>query len=153
MFHAPATLTILFGTETGMGAALADWAVNAAACRNLHARAIDMATYNTFRLPEERDLLLICSTHGEGDPPETAKDFFDFLAETEARLPDLRFAVLALGDSGYDEFCAAGKFLDRRFEELGATRLAPRQDMDVGERSRARDWIAALLDAVAVRCT
>lgn len=150
MFHAPATITILFGTETGMAATLANWSVTAAACRNVHARAIDMATYNTFRLPQERNLLLICSTHGEGDPPQTAEDFFDFLAKTDDRLSELRFAVLALGDSGYDEFCAAGKFLDRRFEELGATRLALRQDMDVGERSRARDWIVALLDSLAV---
>ena len=149
MFCSPCPLTILFATETGTAAALAEWALVAANSMGVAARLADMATYNTFRLSSERTLLVIASTHGEGDPPQSAADFFDFLDETDAVLNGVRFAVLALGDSGYDAFCAAGQRLDRCLEELGATRIAPRYDMDVGERAIGRAWLLEVIAACA----
>ena len=153
MFYSPCPLTILFATETGTAAALADWALATANRMGVPARLGDMATYNTFRLSSERTLLLIAATHGEGEPPQTASDFFDFLDETDIALTGIRFGVLALGDSGYDHFCAAGKRLDRRLEELGATRVAPRRDIDVGERASARDWLADFIATTAAAAT
>lgn len=149
MFCAPHSLTILFATETGTAAAYAEWAVSEAAKLALPARALDMATYNTSRLAGERNLLVIASTHGEGEPPTTAEDFFEFLDEVRADLSGSCFAVLALGDSGYDEFCAAGKRIDRQLEVLGATRLAPRRDGDVGERREDREWLGEVISAFA----
>lgn len=145
MFCTPYSLTILFATETGTAAAHADWAVSRAAILGLQARAVDMATYNTFRFAGEHNVLVIASTHGEGDPPSAAEDFFQFLEETSLSLSGLNFAVLALGDSGYEQFCAAGKRIDRQLEILGARRIAPRRDGDVGERPEDRRWLERLL--------
>jgi sulfite reductase (NADPH) flavoprotein alpha-component len=134
-------LTILFATETGNAAALAERAAAKALAMGAAVRLRDMATYNTTRIESERNLLVITSTHGDGDPPQTAVDFFEFFDEATIDLCFVRFAVLALGDSGYEDFCEAGKRLDRRLAALGATRLAQRRDIDVGEMKAARAWL------------
>lgn len=151
MLHSPRTLAILFATETGVAAARADWAVGSATTFGLNARAIDMAAYNTYRLRDERDLLIITSTHGEGEPPSTASEFFAFLDDLPGQLDQLRYAVLALGDTGYDQFCAAGKRIDARLETLGATRIVPRRDSDVGEKTEDRAWLNEVLAVFATR--
>ncbi|MGL1133879.1 flavodoxin domain-containing protein, partial [Vibrio parahaemolyticus] len=80
-----------------------------------------MADYKVRQLVHEEDLLIVVSTYGEGDPPQPAAGFFEFVEGRKApKLPGLRFAVLALGDSTYEHYCQAGKRLDRRLEELGA---------------------------------
>lgn len=142
-------LTILFATETGMAAMLAEWAASLGIAHGAAVRIRDMATYNTTRLASECNILAIVSTHGEGDPPSTTLDFFAFLDETNARLSGVGYAVLALGDSGYDDFCAAGRRLDSRLEALGAVRLAPRFEMDVGETKAAKDWLATMVQRFA----
>jgi len=149
---APArTLTILFGTETGNSAALARTAAADAKALGLQAVVADMGDYKPRRLKEEQDLLIIASTYGEGDPPQPAVGFFEFLEGRKApSLSGVRFAVLALGDSTYEKFCEAGKRLDRRFEELGATRLLPRVDCDVDYDDPAAAWIADALARLAL---
>ncbi len=109
-----------------------------------------MGEYKARSLKEEQDVLIIASTYGEGDPPQPAKAFFEFVEGRKApSLAGLRFAVLALGNSTYEKFCEAGKRLDRRFEELGAARLLPRVDCDVDYDDPAGAWIAAALALLA----
>jgi sulfite reductase (NADPH) flavoprotein alpha-component len=143
------TLTILFGTETGNGKGLAKALAEAAQQRGLVPVVVDMADYKTRKLKEEQDLLVISSTHGEGDPPQSAVAFFEFLEGRKApKLPGLRFAVLALGDSTYEKYCEGGKRIDRRLEELGASRLAPRVDCDVDYEEAAAAWIEGIVAKV-----
>jgi sulfite reductase (NADPH) flavoprotein alpha-component len=145
------TLTILFGTETGNSAALARTAAAQAKALGLEAVVADMSDYKPRRLKEEQDLLIIASTYGEGDPPQPAVGFFEFLEGRKApSLSGVRFGVLALGDSTYEKFCEAGKRLDRRFEELSATRLLPRVDCDVDYDDPAAAWIADALARIAL---
>lgn len=140
------TLTILYGTETGNAAELAKALAASAKESGLAAEAVDMANYKTRRLGEEQDLLVIVSTYGEGDPPQPAVGFFEFLEGRRApRLESLRFAVLALGDSTYEFYCEAGKRIDRRLEELGGQRLAPRVDCDVDYDDAAAAWSGEVL--------
>ena len=147
--HARA-LTILYGTETGNSAALARAAADQARGVGLEAVAVDMGEYKTRRLRDEQDLLIIVSTYGEGDPPQPAADFFEFVEGRKApSLTGVRFAVLALGDSTYEKFCEAGKRLDRRFEELGAARLMARVDCDVDYDEAAAVWTADALALLA----
>jgi sulfite reductase (NADPH) flavoprotein alpha-component len=145
---APATrtLTVLHGGETGNSAGLARTFAAAAEAQGLTAEVVDMARYKPRRLREEHDLLVVVSTHGEGDPPQPALDFFDYVEGPKApKLPDLRFSVLALGDSSYEHYCEAGRRLDRRLEALGASRLAPRADCDVDYDETAAQWSAEAL--------
>jgi sulfite reductase (NADPH) flavoprotein alpha-component len=139
-------LTILYGTETGNSAALATTLIKQAEACGLRVTMHDMATYKCRQLKNEQDLAIIASTYGEGDPPQSAAGFFEFIEGHKApKLPDLRFAVLALGDSTYEYYCEAGKRLDRRLEELGAQRLKPRVDCDVDYDEPAAAWIADIL--------
>lgn len=139
---APPVVTILYGSETGNSTGIARNLAERLRQGGLEARLSDMDAYKTRQLKDERFLLVIASTHGEGDPPQSALNFFELIEGRKApKLPDLKYSVLALGDSTYEKFCEAGKRLDRRLEELGATRLAPRIDCDVDFDAPAAQWI------------
>lgn len=144
------TLTVLYASETGTSAELARALGEKLRALGRAPTVVDMADYKSRRLKEEQDLLIVASTHGEGDPPQSAADFFEFLESRKApALPRLRFSVLALGDSTYERYCEAGRRLDRRLEDLGATRLLPRTDCDVDYEEPAAAWMAALLSLCA----
>ncbi|MDW5375792.1 assimilatory sulfite reductase (NADPH) flavoprotein subunit [Halomonas sp. HP20-15] len=143
------TLTILYGSETGNAESVAQQAGEQALARGLPARVVDMADYKARELRDERLLLVVTATHGEGDPPDPALDFYEFLHGRKApKLAEARFAVLALGDSSYEHFCQTGRDLDARFEALGAQRLIERVDCDVDFDEAAGQWIERALDAV-----
>jgi len=143
-------LTILYGTETGNGRSLAKDFAEAAAKRGLAPKVADMADYKVRSLKDEQDLLIIVSTHGEGDPPESARPFFEFVEGARApKLTRVRYSVLALGDSTYEFYCEAGKRLDRRLQELGAGRLNDRVDCDVDYDEPAAEWSEAVVEKLA----
>ena len=144
------TLTILYGTETGNARDLGRALAAAAATRGLSARLSDLSDYKVRQLKDEQDLLFIVSTYGEGDPPQPAVGFFEFFEGRRApRLPDVRFSVLALGDSTYEKYCEAGKRIDLRLEALGATRIHDRVDCDVDYEDPAAAWSGRVLDLLA----
>lgn len=143
-------LAILYGTETGNAAETARALQAAAEAAGLEPALFDMADYKVRRLAEEQDLLVVVSTYGEGDPPQPATGFFEFIEGRKApRLDGVRFAVLALGDSTYEYYCEAGKRLDRRFEDLGAARLAARVDCDIDYEDPAAAWTEAIVAQLA----
>lgn len=144
------TLKVLYAGETGNAAGLAQEIARRAGEQGLVASAEDVAGYKTRGLKDERTLLFVASTHGEGEPAEPARPFFEFLAGRKApRLEGMRFAVLALGDSTYAQYCEAGRLLDRRLAELGAARLHERVDCDVDYDADAARWIDAVLAKLA----
>lgn len=144
------SLTVLYGSETGNGSLLAKAVAKHATGLGLPAKAVDMSGYRSATLKEEQDLLIITSTHGEGEPPQPALSFFEYLQGKKApRLAGARFAVLALGDSTYEFYCEAGKRLDGRLEELGAERLAPRIECDVDQLKQGESWAIELIDRLA----
>src|SRR5690606_14807046 len=123
---------IAFGSETGNCEALARELAKRAGEQGIVVEVADLATLRLRQLAKREHLLLICSTHGDGDPPEPAQPFYEaIMADNAPALKQLHFAVLALGDSSYEQFCLTGRQLDERLEALGAQRLAPRVECDV----------------------
>jgi sulfite reductase (NADPH) flavoprotein alpha-component len=143
-------LTILFGTESGNAEGVAAAAKKAAAKQGFTAKLLDMADATPAEVAEAANLLVIASTWGEGDPPERAVEFHRALmAEGAPRFEGVRFAVLALGDSSYVNFCEIGRRLDSRLEELGGERIAARIDCDLDYEVPAADWTSAALEELA----
>ncbi|CCG42219.1 assimilatory sulfite reductase (NADPH) flavoprotein subunit [Magnetospirillum molischianum] len=147
-------LVILYGSQTGHSADLARHIERRAIGRGLAARAIDMAAYPLQEVKTLRHLLLVVSTYGEGEPPDSARGFHEFLMGRRApRLSGAEFAVLGLGDSSFRHFCKTAREFDARLEELGAHRLMPRLDCDVDYEDPADVWIEATLAAIAPHLT
>lgn len=138
----PAPLvTVLYATHTGNGRGIAEKLADDAIARGLHSRVLSVSDFKPRDLSKEQFLLLVISTHGEGDAPESAAELQRFLFSQRApKLEQLGFSVFALGDSSYEYFCEAGKLFDERLESPGARRLLPRIDADVSFQDVARIW-------------
>ncbi len=145
--EAPKTpLTILYGSQTGNAENLAKRLGKEAARKGFAPTVYEMAQYPTASLPRETRLLLITSTYGDGDPPDNAKTFLEFLnSPGTPTLPSLKFSVFALGDSNYAKFCECGKNFDAGFAKLGAQRIADRADADVDFEAAFVAWMNAVL--------
>ncbi|MET9968671.1 sulfite reductase flavoprotein subunit alpha [Streptomyces sp. NPDC006356] len=149
--HAPAaTIDVLYGTQTGNAEFLAGELVAGARARGLGGTATALDDVTPERLAAMSHVLVVTSTYGEGEMPDNAGLFWEALqADTAPRLEGLGFAVLGLGDRGYDDFCQAAKLIDTRLEQLGATRLHDRVDCDVDFEEPAAQWTAAVLERLA----
>ena len=139
-------LTIVFGSQTGNSKRLAESLARDAENAGLAVRVLRADAYPLRELKSERLLYVVISTQGEGDPPDDARGFVEFLASKRApRLEELKYAVLGLGDTSYAKFCAVGADIDARLADLGATRLFPRGDADVDFETVAKPWIQRAL--------
>ena len=143
-------LSILFGSQTGNGEKLAELLQQRATERGYATVLKNLADYKKSELKKEEHLLLIMSTHGEGDPPDTALELHEFIFSKRAPdLSKLKYSVLALGDTSYEHFCKTGRDFDEQFKKLGATEVYNRQDCDVDYEAAADEWMQGALDALA----
>jgi sulfite reductase (NADPH) flavoprotein alpha-component len=144
-------LTVIYGSESGNAEALALKVKKLSQKHGLDARIYDMADADLSVLAKAKNLMVFVSTWGEGDPPGRAVDFYTALMSDAAPRLDksLRFAVLALGDTSYAQFCAVGRAIDARLEALGATRAADRIDLDLDFAKKAAEWTEGALTKLA----
>ncbi|MCA1779583.1 MAG: assimilatory sulfite reductase (NADPH) flavoprotein subunit [Xanthomonadaceae bacterium] len=143
------TLTIWYGSETGNGRGVAE---RLAAEARSHGYTVELASSADIQprsIAKVSVLLLVMSTHGEGDPPEDAEALHKLIqSERAPRLDSLRYAVFALGDSSYPDFCQTGRDFDARLDQLGATRLLDRVDVDVDFEPAEDQWRNRVLEKV-----
>jgi sulfite reductase (NADPH) flavoprotein alpha-component len=148
--HPLRPLSILFGSQTGNAEKLAKQIAKQAGQCGFAPTIYEMVKYPLAQLASEWRVLIVTSTFGDGDPPDNAKAFWEFLSSDAApRLPELRFSVCALGDSSYAKFCGFGKDVDARLEKLGATRAHPRADCDVEFEAAFANWLSEALSALS----
>ncbi len=142
-------LTVLYGSQTGNAKRAAEALVAAAEATGFAVRLLRADAYVSRELKDERLLWVVISTQGEGEPPEDSLGFVEFLLSRRApKLPELKYAVLGLGDSSYPKFCETGRQIDARLAELGATRLLPAGEADVDIEAVATPWRARAVDAL-----
>lgn len=136
-----ARLSIVYGSQTGNARREAERLASEAETAGLSVRLLRADAYPLRELANERLLYIVISTQGDGDPPDDAQGFVEFLSGRRApALKDLRYAVLGLGDSSYAQFNAIGAKIDVRLAELGATRLFAAGAADVDIETVAAPW-------------
>lgn len=143
----PLDVHVLYGTETGNAEEIAETFETKLKSQNLNVHLWDMDDFPRDSLPEVEHLFIICSTQGVGEPPINALDLYDYLHGDDApQLDQVNFAVLALGDQDFPDFCQAGKDFDHILGQLGANRVADRVDCDFDYEETAEQWITNMLE-------
>ncbi|HHQ4659978.1 TPA: assimilatory sulfite reductase (NADPH) flavoprotein subunit [Aeromonas veronii] len=144
------SLTILYGSQTGNAKGVATAIKAQAEARGLPVTLASMADYKPKQLKKESHLLVVVSTYGEGEPPESAVDLFEQLKKGKiGKLDGLKFAVLGLGDSSYEFFCQTGKDFDDFLAKAGAERIYELASLDVDYQDAAKSWGEQALNAIA----
>lgn len=138
-------ITIAYGTETGNSKKLAtDFAMKAKKS-GINAKVVSLDQYRLNDLSKEEYFFTVISTQGEGEPPATAKKFYDHIHLNGFKLDKLKFGVLALGDTSYPLFCKAGEDVDNQLQKLGGQRIVSIAKCDVDYAGDADSWFAQVL--------
>ncbi|MFC5049517.1 sulfite reductase subunit alpha [Rubritalea spongiae] len=139
-------ISIAWGSQTGTSETLAKKFAKLAKKSGLTPSIINLADLDQSKLLELEHLIIITSTYGEGEPPDNAQQFYEFVHSDKApKLENLKYSVLSLGDSSYPDFCKCGIDFDLRLSQLGAQPLIPRVDMDVDFDDDYAQWSNDLL--------
>ncbi len=143
------TLTILYASQTGNAKGVASKLEQSAKAAGINVVLKNIADYKAKGLKNESHLLIVASTNGEGEAPDDAIEFHEYLLGKKApKLPNLSYSVLALGDSSYEFFCQTGKDFDERLKALGAKQVTPRVDCDVDYDSECESWTLSIVESL-----
>ena len=140
------TVSVLYGTETGNSKKISTKLAAALKQQGHKVKLTGLEQYQSSNLEKETVLLLVISTHGDGEPPAAAKKFYDFIHTEKLSLNNLKYAVLALGDSSYPLFCKAGEDVDNRLLQSGGKQILPVEKSDIDFTAVAEQWINNVLE-------
>lgn len=142
-------LTIIYASQTGNAKGLAETLHAEADAAGIHAEVFSAGDYKGKNLAKATHLIIIASTHGEGEAPDDAIELHEFLQSKKApNLSHLKYAVIGLGDSSYEFFCQTAKDFDSYLNKLGAESVLERLDCDVDYEAQAAQWRASALEIV-----
>lgn len=146
------TVTLISASQTGNARRLAEQLRDDLLAAKLSVNLVNAGDYKFKQIAQERLLVVVASTQGEGEPAEEAVALHKFLFSKKApKLPETAFAVFGLGDTSYEHFCQAGKDFDDKLAELGAERLLDRVDADVEYQESAQQWRQQVVAALQAR--
>lgn len=142
-------LSIIFASQTGNAKGVAEALEQEAKAEGIAVELFDASDYKGKNLAKETHVIIVASTNGEGEAPDNAIELHEFLQSKKApKLPNLQYAVIALGDSSYEFFCQTGKDFDTYLAKLGATAFIDRIDCDVDYEAPAAEWRKQALEQV-----
>ena len=138
-------ISLVYGTETGNAKKLAAQLATVAKKKGVNAKLTGLDQYRLTDLAKEEYLFVVISTQGEGEPPLPAKKFYEYIHANQLQLPDLKYSVLALGDTSYPLYCKTGEDVDQQLNRFGAKRVVPLQKCDVDYEGDAMQWFEKVL--------
>ena len=143
-------LTILYGSQTGNAKGVATALMERAKAGSIPYELCSMGNFKPKQLKGTTHLVLLVSTHGEGDPPDDAETLHELVCGKKApKLDGLKYSVLAFGDSSYEFFCQTGKDFDEHLAKAGAERVMDRVDLDVEFEEAAKAWSVKVCEIFA----
>src|SRR4051794_37420921 len=145
--NALSACTVVYGTESGNSKKVAVEMTSKLKKQGVQVKTKSLDQYKVADLQKENCLFVVMSTQGDGEPPAAAKKFYDYILENDVKLNQLKYGVLALGDSSYPLFCKAGEDVDERLEKLGAERIIPMRKCDTDFEPEAHAWIDELINS------
>jgi len=138
-------ITIAYGTETGNSKRLATDFAARAKKKGINAKVVGLEQYRLTDLSKEEYFFTVISTQGDGEPPAAAKKFYDHIHKEDVKLGQLKYSVLALGDTSYPLFCKAGEDVDQQLQRLGGQRIISLQKCDTDYEIEAGNWFDQVL--------
>ncbi|MDA3133736.1 NADPH-dependent assimilatory sulfite reductase flavoprotein subunit [Atlantibacter subterranea] len=147
-----AAITLISASQTGNARRVAEALRDDLLAAKLNVTLVNAGDYKFKQIAQEKLLIVVTSTQGEGEPPEEAVALHKFLFSKKApKLDNTAFAVFGLGDSSYEFFCQSGKDFDSKLAELGAERLLDRVDTDVEFQPAAQAWRERIVEVLKSR--
>ncbi|MEO5942917.1 MAG: flavodoxin domain-containing protein [Ferruginibacter sp.] len=141
-------ITLAYGTETGNSKKLAIELAAKAKKKGVNAKLVSLDQYRLADLIKEEYFITVISTQGEGEPPIAAQKFYDHIHNNGFKIPAMKYAVLALGDTSYPMFCKTGEDVDNQLENMGAKRIAAMVKCDLDYEEPAEKWFDELLESI-----
>ncbi|MGB0236141.1 MAG: flavodoxin domain-containing protein [Poseidonia sp.] len=149
VFAGDRSINILFGSQTGNAAGLAEKTAKMAANYGLEPNIVDMDGFDPARLATMKRVMIITSTWGEGEMPDNADGMWNAINANGPALGGVHFSVCAIGDTSYDEFCKAGHDWNDKLAALGGTEAYPIQECDVDFEPPWKIWVEQALPMLA----
>jgi len=149
VFSGDRSLNILFGSQTGNAAGLAEKTAKLAASYGLEPSIVDMDGFDPGRLASMKRVMIITSTWGEGEMPDNADAMWNAINANGPGLGSVHFSVCAIGDTSYDEYCKAGHDWNNKLAALGGTEAYPIQECDVDFEPPWKLWVEQALPMLA----
>ncbi|MEG2113889.1 MAG: NADPH-dependent assimilatory sulfite reductase flavoprotein subunit [Hafnia sp.] len=147
-----ASITVISASQTGNARRVSEQLRDDLTAAGLSVTLVNAGDYKFKQIAQEKLLLVVASTQGEGEPPEEAVALHKYLFSKKApQLTGTAFAVFGLGDTSYENFCQTGKDFDTRLGELGAERLLDRADADVDFKAAAEAWRNQIVEVLKQR--
>ena len=141
-------LHIVYGTQTGTAEELAYDIEKLSKDKGVDCKVFELDDISMIKLKEINKLLIVTSTTGDGEVPDNGLTFWENLSSlTELNISNLKYGVLALGDSSHYDFCNAGKIIDEKLKDLGANRIIDRQECDF-DTEGSMEWSEKFLNLI-----
>ena len=141
-------LHIVYGTQTGTAEELAFDIEKLTKDKGVSCQVFELDDISMDKLQEINKLMIVTSTTGDGEVPDNGLTFWENLSSlTKLNLSNLKYGVLALGDSSHYDFCNAGKIIDEKLKELGANRILDRQECDF-DTEGSMEWSEKFLSLI-----
>lgn len=141
-------LHIYYASQSGTAASLAQKLATTLENKGIFSDVAELNHCDIANIPASQPLLILCATTGDGDIPDNGEAFFQNLQNSSDNLDQLKFALLALGDSGFGNFCGAGRDINIELKRLGAKAIIPRTDCDGPAEIFFGPWVSQLIPAL-----